>query len=210
MQKQKKQNLNKIHFIILLILFCSCSAEVNKEYGTSLFSFSSAKNVKCISNSQYSGFCIFDDTDTAYFNFGYNINTLAEEIPELVILPDVSDDELADIRKKNTDFKYFSNVRNFDKDKLKKQNLQFIHTEMGIWKYSMPIDTLKNGMIGVFIDSVFIDSVSIDKQNPVKFNFYLKELKNMSYSEADKIIKSIILNYKAIEKTNFFITNVME
>lgn len=208
MTKLKQPNLNNPHVLVLLglvIIVCSCSSK-KKMYDAQLFTFSYSgkKEVMNIAYSDFSGIFLFNNTDTAYYNFGYNVSTLTESIPELVIIPDVSDEEIEAIAKDNHD-KQFTNVRNADIDRLRKQNLFFLYRDNQIWKYLKPIDTSKYGITGLYVDSMLVDSKGV-----VRFNFYFKKLIKMSYLEAEEIIKSIRMKNNVIKKIDFYSTNIME
>lgn len=104
--KVRQMNFGKYYLCLTIIMFgCSTS----KEHKTQLFKFScpSSTEVRHLPKSNFEGIFIFSDIDTGYYHFGYSISTLTEKIAELIILPDVSDDEIKEIINNNHDLNIF-------------------------------------------------------------------------------------------------------
>jgi hypothetical protein len=202
MTKQRKQALSSVFFTyILLILSTSCrknSERVNNDF----FEFSIDKNmeVENIKYSMYSGIYVFNAKDTAFYNFGYWISTLAE-IPWDVIYMDNMENYLPD----SIGQKYFTTNRNFDKDRLREQNIFFYRKNNEIRKYTIPVDTIRGGMVGVFIDSLRSDQSGV-----LKFNFFMNNLNSVSYTQAIRIIHSISMHNNSIDSNDFRSTLIVE
>lgn len=200
--KRKKQVLNKVYFIAaLFILLASCNRSI-KPINSDFFEFFVDKKME-IENFKYSGYSgiyILNRKDTAYYNFGYRISTLAEIPPDLIYM-----ESMENLLPDTTGEKFFTTNRNFDKDRLRKQNVFFYREENQIWKYTIPVDTVNAGIVGLFIDSL-----RLDKTGVLKFNFFIKNIHSISYAQAIRIMHSISMHNSSIANHDFRSTLIVE
>ena len=179
---------NVILFLpILLMLFNACQSHIKKTKNE-IFSFNGDfYGIKEKKTSEFTGYYLMN-MDTLFYNIGFNIHSLNEELPSVIYIPD----------RKNFKFdpnvdssgKIFVDRKDFDVDKYRKQNIYFEHLEKGsIKKFTFPVDTIKGGIVGIYIDSLDYGPYGV-----LQFNLYVANPSFGSYSKFMNLIKTVKLN----------------
>lgn len=186
MIKRKPRKLVWSSLSLFFLILHGC-IENSKDIKGDFFSFSgSFHSVKNIKNRQFSGYYILNNADSMFYNIGFNISNLNEEIPTVVYVPDkktfVFDANI------DTTGIIFVDRKDFDIEKYRKQNINFEHKGSQIWKYTFPVDTSKGGNIGLYIDSIATGNLGV-----LQFNAFINSASKGNYSRLIQIIKTISL-----------------
>jgi hypothetical protein len=196
-RKQRKLVFNAAFLLTLLV---GCTANQDKRIETlslKLFSiqisFFKSDSIIAQSDDGYNGKILSNNTDTIYFNFGYDIDNLSEKDPAVIYYPYNE----ADIRSNldttlvNPEKIVYTNKPNFDIDEFRKQNVYF-DTVSGVHaKITVPRRIEKGGITGVYVDSL-----KSDDGGRLKFNFYAKNLDSLRQERMLKAIRSIKFKLK--------------
>lgn len=195
-----KQGLNSRVLILLLIFEIIACTNKNEGDKTTILrlrmysiEFLPSDSTKIIDESQNGnhGKLLFANRDTVYFNFGYEIDNLAEKDPSVVYYPydESSIRPYLDTTITNPENIVYTNKPNFDIDEFRKQNVYYEGVGGYRAKLSVPRDIKKGGITGVYIDS-------LQKQEGgrLKFNFFVKNADSLQSLHFLKVIKTIRFN----------------
>lgn len=192
-----RRKLKLLVFISAIIVITVYSCDLNnsdkeyKRYSNDIFSISYPENihVKDYPLTQYNGFQVLDTVDTLFYNVGYIVSNLSEQIPDVTFIPDM-DNFVLDSGISLNDFKY-TNRRNFDIDRYRKQNIFYLKDGNLVKKYTFPIDTLEGGLIGLYIDSM-----SWNEREVVQFNAFVVNPSSGKNRLIQDALKTVNVNIK--------------
>jgi len=193
---KRKQEIQVFNFIILIIFsVLGCSPNmVSKESRLELQLFSleistPGKNPLLYQSIDgFKGEFLLFESDTVYFNFGYDIDNLAESDPAVVFFPYNEDSIRKNLDTSLVDPKriVYTKKTNFDIDEFRKQNVYFEMIYGYIAKITLPRKIANGGLTGVYVDSLKIDS-----GGRLKFNLFAKDLDSLKQVQLLKSIRSI-------------------
>lgn len=144
------------------------------------------KSAKSVSYDSLSGIVLLNDTDTLHYRLGFVTSTLSEQCQNVVYLPDNVKSYLDSSMTEGT---IFTNRKDFDLDKFRKQNFIFLRKNHEVWKLTYPIDTSNRGLIGIYIDSIKVIDGRV-----VKFAAFCNQISTGNYSNILESLKSIRIN----------------
>ena len=181
----KKRQIKQVcNFLLFAIVLCSCELSNRQEeivQISPLFQWAPNSQINLFAdNTAYSGGFTLNGCDTFYYNIGYNVNPLSEKCPEIIY-----DKHLVNTYVKSNDLIYVSN-RHYDTDVFRKNNVYFI--KIGNYKVKMiyPVDTLKHGLIGIYIDS-FLNT----ELGNIRMHLFCEKMKRTSYESTKRALHNI-------------------
>jgi hypothetical protein len=186
--------LKKLDFKLMFLLGltgCVNNGGTNRVLNFKYFSIVAkfSDSIKIISKSQddYNGdFTI--GLDTVHFNFGHDINNLAEIDPQIVFYP-YNEDSLRknlDTTLVNPSQIVYTKKPNFDIDEYRKQNVYFESIGGFKGKITVPRVEHNGGITGVYFDSLLQD-----EGGRLKFNLYSKMVDSVRSENLIRSIKTI-------------------
>lgn len=135
---------------------------------------------------KYKGYYVLNTNDTLFYNVFYYLNSLSEECPELEQVSNLIKTEVVGKDTINT----WSGYTNYDRDINRRQNVYYRDAKNFRCKYkiTVPIDSNKGGLFGVYVDSFFKYHI-----NFMKMNVYVENPQKGCYKELYKSFFSILL-----------------
>jgi hypothetical protein len=197
-----KKKQRRLGFSILILTALSCNnggGVVSKEVvETKNFSFHLPSNIKSKpeihqNDEGDSGSIVIEELGTMWFNFGYDIDNLSEKDPPVIYYP-YNDDSIRsklDTSLVDADKIIHTKKSNFDIDEFRKQNVYYELVSGYKAKITVPRNTLKGGITGLYIDSI-----RNDYSGRLKFNFYTKNLDSLKQEIMLKVIRSLKLKVR--------------
>lgn len=199
LKKQKKLVFNNLCLGVILIasvIACSKPNVAGKLIGMTLFEVNidtsnSNKVITYEDSTGQNGYIYVSNIDTIRFNFGYDINNLAEHDPPVFFFPYPTDTITLDTSVVDPKEVVFTKKINFDIDEFRKQNVYF-DTISGLFtKITMPRRIANGGITGMYIDSI-----KSDYGGRLKFNFFTMNLDSLKQERMLKVMRSIRLKVK--------------
>ncbi len=199
MIKKQVKLVSKI-IILLGLLTIGCGSPVNSESEELTLKMFSCKvgltdSIQTLSQSDdgYKGQLLLNGADTVYFNFGYSIDNLSENDPEVVYYPYDEDSIRNKLDSNLVDVKsiIYTKKPNFDIDEFRKQNVEYTTVFGYRTKITCPREITKGGITGMYVDSLRKDA-----GGRFKFNFYAKNLDSLNNQRLLKVFKTVKFNLK--------------
>lgn len=133
--------------------------------------------------------------DTIKYRFGYVVNTLTEDDPQVIYLPIAKQDS----GKVDTSNYILANDQFFDLDDYRKQNVFYTRINNYRAKITLPRERIVNGMTGVYFDSLREDAFG-----RLRFSLYAEGLSKNKQLILEKAIYSIRFDLDKLEKKKNF------
>lgn len=197
--KQKKQGRHNSNnsLSLLALFFWGCTGSQGVKFGSDELAlklytirFEKPLSAKILTQSVsgFDGQILLNIKDTVYFNFGYDINNLAEKDPAVVYYPY----DTAMLRSNldttivNPSEIVYTKKSNLDIDELRKQNVFFVQIDKYKAKVTLPREANNGGITGVYVDSL-----TTNEGGRLKFNLFVKNIDSIGSQNLLKAIRTI-------------------
>lgn len=181
MTKVKQGRLAFSLTAIVIISACNPSSQLDYKINNDLFQvYFDAKPVLIAGATTYNGVFVLNEVDTFYYDIGFVISNLSEDCKEVVYTKDS-----VELLNSSHGVVYVRD-KQFDVDKLRRQNIEFFSSGDLRVKMTYPIDTVTNGLIGIYVDSVLNTRLG-----NVKMNLFSYGLKKTSYEQVKCSLRKI-------------------
>jgi len=194
-----KAKIEHCLIFFILIFLMSCSDNKNLLKGNDIFSLksSTSKSIRFVPLNNLKGYVVIDNSDSLFYSIGYFLSNLSEINRKYTYMPQSDPPTIIDSSMLSEDI-FFANRKDFDNDRLRRQNIFFKRMDIGIYKYTFPVDTNNGGLVGVYADSLAVS----EESRILKFNAFFENSSPGSFARNIKIIKSIKL--EEIKNNNYY------
>src|SRR5690606_6051804 len=167
--------------VIIMIPACYTPPKSDFTFKNDLFKVSfETKPVTLIDANSYNGAFVLNGTDTFYYDVGFFISNLSESCKEVIYTKDST--ELLN----SSDQTVYVADKHYDVDKLRKRNIEFLSINGIKVKMVYPIDTVNEGLIGIYVDSLLNT-----KLGNIKMNLFSYKLKSTYYEEIKNSLRKV-------------------
>ena len=128
---------------------------------------------------EYNGYYVLKTNDTIFYNVFYFVSPLLEECPEWP-KPSISYDTLIDNLDTVIVSKRVGSYDSDDRDVNRRQNVFYrFSDELKVdYKITVPVDSNKGGLFGIFVDSFYVSDNRV-----LQMNIYIENPKSGTYKE---------------------------